>query len=70
MRKHPEVVALFAIALALFANMGLQAGLEHAQRAAFRIRPLVHQIEKVDFDRVAEEAVGVAVREVLREVCR
>jgi hypothetical protein len=70
MRKHPEVFALFAIALALFANMGIQAGLRHVQRESFRIRPLVHRVEKVDIDRVAEETIGVVVREVLREVCR
>jgi hypothetical protein len=70
MRKHPEVLALFAIALGLFANMGLEAGLRRVQQESFRIRPLVVQAEKIDIDRVAEEAVGVAVREVLREVCR
>ncbi len=70
MRKHPEVFALFAIALVLFASMGLQAGLDRARREAFRIRPLVHRVESVDIDRVAEEAIGVAVRELLRECCR
>jgi len=70
MRKHPEVFALLAIGLALFANMGLEAGLRRAQKESFRIRPLIHQVENVDFDRAAEEAVGIAVREVLREVLR
>ena len=70
MRKHPEVIALIAIALALFANMGLEAGLRRVQQESFRIRPLVHQVEQADIDRVAEEAVGVVVREVVREVLR
>ncbi len=50
--------------------MGLEAGLRRAQKESFRIRPLIHQVENVDFDRAAEEAVGIAVREVLREVLR
>lgn len=70
MRKHPEVFALIAIGLALFANMGLEAGMRRIEQESFRIRPLVHQIEKVDFDRVVEEAVGAVLRDVLREVCR
>jgi hypothetical protein len=70
MRKHPEVLALFAIALGLFANMGLEAGLRRVQQESFRVRPLVLQAEKIDVARMTEETVSIVVREVLRELCR
>jgi hypothetical protein len=70
MRKHPEVVALVAIGLGLFASVGLEAGIRQIRQDSFRVRPLVFEGQRLDVDRIAEEAAGTVVREVLRELCR
>ena len=70
MRKHPDAIALIAIGFALFASIGLESSLRRLDQGRFLIHPLVFQSERLDA--AVQEAVGTAVREVVRELlsCR
>ena len=66
LRNHPEIFALSAICLALFANIGLQRAIQEVERETFRVRQLV-----VDSDRLPQRIEPIregilVIREVLR----